>query len=174
MLVARHGIHLPRWFATLIRAMVTLEGTVKGLDPTFSFVEAATRHSTSTVRSSLAGDGRTVVAEMLVTESARLRRLPSQLDDALGQLVGGRLSAQISLLSDTRDVRLVTRLAGRFVLSMTAAATMITSVLLLGIDDGHASGAAVTVNELLGYIGLGAAAVLALRIVAGVIRDGEA
>jgi len=174
VLVARHGIHLPRWFATLTRAMVTLEGTVKGLDPTFSFVEAATRHSTSTVRSSLAGDGRTVVAEMLVAETARLRRLPAQLDDALGQLVGGRLSAQIALLSDVRDVGLVTRLAGRFVLSMTAAATMITSVLLLGVDDDHASGAAVTVNELLGYTGLGAAAVLALRVVAGVIRAGEA
>ena len=40
-IVGNYGIHLPRWFGTLTRALVTLEGTLRGLDPDFSLVDAA-------------------------------------------------------------------------------------------------------------------------------------
>ena len=41
VLVGRFGIHVPRWFGTLSRSMVTLEGTLRSVDPTFSLVDAA-------------------------------------------------------------------------------------------------------------------------------------
>ena len=46
------------------------------------------------------------------------------------------------------------------------------SVLLLGVERGPALSSSVTVNEVLGYVGLASASVLMLRVVAGVIRDG--
>jgi len=44
--------------------------------------------------------------------------------------------------------------------------------LLLGVDSGPSVNE-VDVNTVLGYFGLAASAVLAFRVVAGIIRDGE-
>ena len=55
---------------------------------------------------------------------------------------------------------------------MLVAALGIGSVLLLGTDFGPAVAGSVSLNEVLGYIGLAMAGVLMLRIVAAIIRDG--
>ncbi|MET0144563.1 MAG: hypothetical protein ABW328_07265 [Ilumatobacteraceae bacterium] len=72
-----------------------------------------------------------------------------------------------------RPIRLVTRLVDRFVLALIASATIVGSVLLLGVDAGPALGSSVSLIEVLGYFGLATGTVLSLRVVAGVIRDGE-
>ena len=45
-------------------------------------------------------------------------------------------------------------------------------MLLLGTTFGPAVNGSVSVNEVLGYIGLAVASILTLRIVAAIIRDG--
>ena len=49
MLVGRYGIRLPRWFGSLSRTLVTLEGTLRLVDPRFSLVDAAQAHAGSAV-----------------------------------------------------------------------------------------------------------------------------
>ena len=44
-LVGQHGIRLPRWFGTLSRTLVTLEGTLTGIRPGFSLVDAGRHHA---------------------------------------------------------------------------------------------------------------------------------
>jgi ubiquinone biosynthesis protein len=168
VLIGQYGIRLPRWFGTLSRTLVTLEGTLKGLDPTFSLVDAAKRHAREMMPDLTTSDPQEVLQLALIAELPRLRRMPERLDELLGQAVTGRLSAQLSVFADERDERLITRLANRLVLGLIAAATSIASVLLLGVDAGPAD-----FNTVLGYFGLGASAVVAFRVVAGVIRDGE-
>jgi ubiquinone biosynthesis protein len=172
ILIGQYGIRLPRWFGTLSRTLVTLEGTLKGLDPTFSLVDAAKRHANEMLPDIAGVDPQELLQRELLAELPRLRRMPERLDELLGQAVSGRLSAQLSVFADERDERLVTRLVDRLVLGLIAAATSIASVLLLGVDAGPEVGE-VDVNTVLGYFGLGASAVLAFRVVAGVIRDGE-
>ncbi len=172
ILIGRYGIRLPRWFGTLSRTLVTLEGTLKGLDPTFSLVDAAKRHANEMLPNVAGVDPQEVLQRELMAELPRLRRMPERIDELLGQAVSGRLSAQLSVFADERDERLVTRLMDRLVLGLIAAATSIASVLLIGVDTGPAVGE-VDVNTVLGYFGLGASAVLAFRVVAGIIRDGE-
>ena len=103
----------------------------------------------------------------------RIRRVPVRIERS-ARPGDERPSAQLSVLTDDRDERLVTRLVDRLVLALIAAATTIGSVVLLGIDSGPTLGAA-TVDEVLGYFGLdlSASAILAFRVVAGIIRDGE-
>jgi ubiquinone biosynthesis protein len=172
ILIGHYGIRLPRWFGTLSRTLVTLEGTLKGLDPSFSLVDAAKRHANAMLPDATDIDPQELLQQELVAQLPRLRRMPERVDELLGQAVSGRLSAQLSVFADERDERLVTRLVDRLVLALIAAATSIASVLLLGVDAGPEVGE-VDVNTVLGYFGLGAAAVLAFRVVAGVIRDGE-
>jgi TerC family integral membrane protein len=153
ILIGQYGIRLPRWFGTLSRTLVTLEGTLKGLDPSFSLVDAAKRHAKALLPDLTDVDPQVVLQRELIAELPRLRRLPERVDELLSQAVTGRLSAQFSVLSDERDERLVTRLVDRFVLGMIAAATSIASVLLLGVDAGPEVGE-VGVNTVFGYFGL--------------------
>jgi hypothetical protein len=76
------------------------------------------------------------------------------------------------LFSHEADERLVRRLMDRFVLALLAAALGIGSVLLLNVSSGPRLSDSVTLNEVLGYIGLACSTVLVLRVIAGVIRDG--
>ena len=50
VIIGRFGIRLPRWFGTLSRALVTLEGTLAGIDQTFSLVDSAREHADSVSR----------------------------------------------------------------------------------------------------------------------------
>jgi len=45
-------------------------------------------------------------------------------------------------------------------------------VLLLDVRAGPTLNDYVTINEVLGYIGIAAAAILTVRVIAGVVRDG--
>ncbi len=172
-LVGDFGIRLPRWFGTLVRTLVTLEGTLLLVDPQFSLVDAARRHSSTVIGERSISGLRHAVEAQLTEQLPRLARLPQHLDELLGQATEGRLSARVSVLGDERDERVLTRMVDRVVLGIVASATGLTSVFLLGSRAGPEFGDAIALNEVLGYFGLTAAALLVLRLVAGIIRDGE-
>jgi ubiquinone biosynthesis protein len=165
------GMRPPRWMTTLGRTFVTLEGTLRSVDPTFSLVDAAMADAGGILRPDVhPGTLRQSVEAEAMRQFPRLQRLPQRVDDLLGQAVQGRLSLRLSAFSDERDVDLVTTLVNRAVLALLTTALGLGSVLLLRIDDG---GTEVSVNEVLGYTGLAVAAVLTLRIVANIVRDGR-
>jgi ubiquinone biosynthesis protein len=172
-LIGDFGIRLPRWFGTLSRTMVSLEGTLTMIDPDFSLVDAARVHADQHMVRPSVSDLRSTIEHEAVHQLPRLRRLPERVDELFGQLLAGQLSASVSLLSDERDSSLLTRLVDRVVLAMIAASAGVGSTLLLGVESGPTLGGSVSINEVLGYFGLAAATALAFRIVAGVIRDGE-
>ena len=173
-IVGGFGLRLPDWFGTLTRTMITLEGTLKGIDPEFALVDAGRRFGESYVkdRTGIAGLKDTFEKEAMA-QLPRLRRIPNQVSEILEQASAGRLAAKVSFLSDERDQALLTRLVDRLVFALLAAALGIGSVFLIGIDNGPDLTATVTLNEFIGYTGLAASALLAMRVVANVIRDGE-
>jgi hypothetical protein len=153
--------------------MVTLEGTLRTIDPAYSLVDAALRIAPS-LPGPLddLGDLRATAMKELAVQLPRLRRFPVRVDTLLDQAISGRLSARVSLFAGERDEQLLTRLVNRVVLGVLAASIGIGSTLLLGIEGGPDLGRSVTLTEVIGYAGLVAASVLTLRVVAAVIRDG--
>ena len=171
-LIGHFGIRLPAWFGTLTRTMVSLEGTLTTIDPEFSLVDAARRHAEQGIGHPTVSGLKDSVEQELLQQLPRLRRVPERVDELFGQLLAGQLSASVSVLSDERDVRLITRLVDRLVLAIIAAATGVGATILLGVEIGPTLGGSVSINEVLGYFGIVAASILALRVVAGIIRDG--
>ena len=173
-LIGTHGIRLPPWFGTLSRTLVTLEGTLKQVDPEFSLVNAARSYAEQRGLSTPSSDD---LQEMLAQEAIRqlpkMRRVPERVDELLSQAVSGRFSARLSVFASQRDERILTKLVDRLVLAMIASAVGIGSVVLLAVDNGPVFRGEVTLNEVFGYVGLAAASILTLRVVAGVIRDGN-
>jgi ubiquinone biosynthesis protein len=169
----RFGLRMPRWFGTLARTLLTLEGTLRSIDPSFSLVDAAREAMGGPGREGLgSGSLRDTIQREAMAQLPRLRRLPERVDDLLGRAADGRLSAKVSLFGDPHNEEVVTRLVDRLVLGMIASSVGVGSVLLLGVESGPAISTSVSINEVLGYVGLVSSAVLALRLVAEIIRDG--
>ncbi len=173
VVMARFGIRVPPWLGTLSRTLITLEGTLRTIDPDFSFVDEAHAAYAGRARGALDVDTvRDALEHEAMTQLPRLRRLPERLDDLLEQASTGRLRASVSFFGDEADQRIVTRLVNRLVLAVVAAALGLGSVRLLAVSAGPMIGD-VRLNQVLGYVGLVAASVLVLRIVAGIARDGS-
>lgn len=172
VVMARFDLRAPAWMGTLGRTLITLEGTLRQIDPAFSLVDAAHAASGDTVRGSLdAATLRSALEHEAMTQLPRLRRLPERVDDLLEQASTGRFRASVSLFGDPDDARTLTRLVNRLVMAVLAAALGLGSARLLDVAGGPVVGD-VALNEVLGYMGLAAASVLTLRIVAGIARDG--
>ncbi len=172
--VGDYGVRAPRWFVTLGRTLVTLEGTLRVVQPGFSLVDAA--HQLAAARAGAAASVaglQELATKELMTQLPRLRRLPSLVDGVLDQAVAGRLTTRVSLFSTERDVVVITRLVNRAALSLLAAAMGIGSALLLGAQVGPVVSGTAHLSDVLGYIGLAVSAVLALRVVATIVRDGQ-
>ena len=172
-IVGEMGLHVPRWFATLARAMVTLEGTLRTIDPDFSLVDGALQMAPELMPTlQVPGDVRGTLEQELAAQLPRLRRLPDRVDTILGQASAGRLSVRVSLFAGPDDQRFLTKLVNRVVQTVLAASLGIGSTILIGIDAGPTLTDTISLNEVLGYCGLVGAAVLGLRVVAAVVRDG--
>ena len=174
MVIAQFGLRFPDWLATLIRTMVTLEGTLKTIDPTFSLVEAAREHAGDFTGAKLGINGlRATIEHEAMRQMPRLRRLPERMDSLLGQAVDGRFSMRLSFFGDPKNEQVLSKFVDRMVLSLLSASIGIGSVLLIDVKVGPELGGHTILNEVLGYVGLAAASILALRVIAGVIRDGS-
>jgi hypothetical protein len=80
---------------------------------------------------------------------------------------------RLSFFGDPRNEQVLSKLVDRMVLAIIAAALGVGSVLLIDVKVGPELGGHTILNEVLGYVGLAASAILALRVIAGVIRDGS-
>jgi ubiquinone biosynthesis protein len=168
------GLHPPRWMGSLGRTFVTLEGTLRTVDPHFSLVDAATAMGTSIVAPDLEpGSIKEVFEAQVFKQLPRIQRIPQRLDDLLGQAAEGRLSVRLSAFSHQKDADTITTLVNRVVLALLASALGLGSTILLHVDLDPARDTGVTVNEILGYVGLTIAGVLMLRVVATIVRDGR-
>ena len=110
-LVGRHGIRLPRWFGTLSRTLVTLEGTLTSIRPGFSLVDAGRHHAEQ--RGTRAAVGTRVPRHR--AGGGHAAAPPSSPPPRAGRRADrpgrvGRLSAQLSVFANPRDQRVVTRL----------------------------------------------------------------
>ena len=91
-----------------------------------------------------------------------------------GTLEGGRLSVHVHLFEGPRDRRFIGALAGRAVLAFVGAAFGVIGALLLGTAGGPSFTPAISLHDVIGYGALFVSAVLMLRVVVAVAREGSA
>jgi ubiquinone biosynthesis protein len=166
------GLAFDSELAGVFRAMITLEGTLRLLDPQFNLLDEAQR---------AAGD---LLAERVVPDSLQaalggellgalplLRRVPRHLDRLAIGLQRGTLVVHARPLADRRDVHTLADLVNRVALSILAAGTAISSALLLGVPGGPRIAGRLGAYGLLGTIGLAAAIILGMRVVVATSHD---
>jgi ubiquinone biosynthesis protein len=167
------GIVLPPEFSTFFRALVTLEGTLIVLCPGFLVIAEA-----QVIAQEWTGDRskpdtlQDMATQELIQMAPVLRRLPRHLDRLATITERGDLRAQVSLLGDPADVRVVTRLLNRVIVAFLGGVVSLVSVILLGIEGGPPFSGSTSLYTFFGYFGLFCGTVLVLRVLVAVFNDG--
>ena len=78
----------------------------------------------------------------------------------------------MSLFSFDDDVRVVTRLVNRAVLAFLGGLVGVISVVLIGIKGGPEFTGSTSLYEFFGYFGLFCSAVLVMRVLVAILREG--
>lgn len=167
------GITLAPELTTFFRAFVTLEGSLTALSPGYLAIDAAQQLATEWAGERFTSDALGDLARHeVVSLLPLLRRLPRHVDRIARLAERGQLTSRVRLFSDEHDVRVITTLVNRVVLAFTGGVVGILSVMLLGIPGGPLLSDTMSLFRFFGYIGLFLSAVLILRVLVTVLRDG--
>jgi ubiquinone biosynthesis protein len=168
----RHGLEVPGAMTVLSRALLTLEGTLRTIDPTFNIAQAATA-----LLPELADQKSDMLQQQLEKEVIRalpsLRTLPTNLEAIATQLRRGRLSMRVERFAGAdRDVvdewidRTIFAAVG--LLGMIASAVLLVAAALIKHDDDFA-----TALQVIGFFGIIVTSVIQMRVVAQILRRGD-
>jgi ubiquinone biosynthesis protein len=166
--MTRHGMRVPASMTSLSRALLTLDGTLKVIDPTFELAVEATAAADA-----LRGPDQDVAGDLFQQELRRalpaLRTLPNHLDELATQLRAGRLSVRIEHFAD-RDEQVVSGWIDRMILGMFGGMGLVASGLLLVAAELADSRDIRLALQAIGFIGVVFSSVLFMRSVARVLR----
>jgi ubiquinone biosynthesis protein len=166
--MTRHGLSVPASMISLSRALITLDGTLRVIDPRFDLAA-----ETAAQAADLGHADSDELAELLGQELRRslpvLRNLPEHLDEIATQLRFGRARLQVERFGG-HDRAVVSNWLDRALLALLSCFGILGSGLLLVAAELAGTGDVRTTLQALGFIGLVVSTVLAMRVVARVLR----
>jgi ubiquinone biosynthesis protein len=168
--LSRFGMRLSTDVVLLSRALVTVDGTLRTLVPDLSLVAAAIGMVDRKDDHAVV-DRKELVRDELLSMLPHLRRLPERVDRILTLTSRGELRTRSVI--DEDGGRILRTLANRLLLVFAGASFLTTSAwLLAATEDGPRIAGQTGLYEAFGYGGLLLGAVLVLRVVAAIARDG--
>lgn len=169
-LLGTFEITLPGDLVVLMRALITLDGTLGVLSPGFSVITAGRQLARDAAREQMDGDPDEILKQALIAELPVLRRLPADVGRTLALASRGAL--QIRTVASEDDARFTRTMWNRTLLVAVGTAISVVSVLLMSIGSGPRLGGDTRLVTILGAAGLFLGTVLLLRVAAAVVRDG--
>lgn len=161
---------------TALRSLITLDGTLRTIDPTFDMFTDAKQFAKKFKRDSLTRPFREPRAtkERLEEEVAlllpELKKIPRRVEHLVRRIEGGRVVLHHDIFSDKANARYVTLLFSRFILLMTGITFGIISSALLAIAQFIDTVYAVYLN-IAAYTGLFLCVILLVRLAIQAVRD---
>ena len=167
----RHGLEVPGAMTVLSRALLTLEGTLRTINPSFNIANEATA-----LLPELAGQQSEMLQQQLEKEVVRalpsLRTLPGHLEAVATQLRSGRLTHADRAVRRGTTGRSWTRgstgstFAAVGVIGLLSAALLLIAAAIVGkTDDDFRS-----TLQVFGFFGIIVTAVIQMRVVAQILR----
>ncbi len=167
-IMERHEMRPPASMTLLARALLTLEGTLKQLEPTFNLGEQSKELAMSD-RDRLIGTPQEILQREALRTLPSLRTLPEHAETLANQLRSGRLTVRTERYAGGDRV-VVDGWVDRAVLTAIGGFGVLGSALLLFAASGTASNRVQTSLWLLGFFGLAAGSILLMRGAARALR----
>ena len=174
--VRDHGLKFYPSVSIALRAIVTLDGTLKIIDPEFDiFLEAkqfSSDYLKSTLKQPFKDTTKTVnrIEEEMALFIPNLQRIPRRLDQLVKKVESGKITLHHDIFSDKKNASFVMQLFSRFVLLMVGITFGIISSALLAISQFMNSVYAIYLNTV-AYLGLFLCAILLVRLSIQAIRE---
>jgi ubiquinone biosynthesis protein len=173
-LINSFHLGVPPEVAAVFRAMATLEGTLRAIDPSYDLVTEAKGMG----RERMAGiTGAARLKETLEQELSGLlpvlRRFPRRVDRIADAVEHGRLTANVRLFADPRDRQIVTHLVHRTLLTVLGATAGMMSVVLFSVTGGPMVTGTVNLYTVLATALFVVAVILVLRVLIIIFRREE-
>ena len=172
--MGRHGLEVPTSMTVLSRAMLTLEGTLRTIDPAFNLTSEV-----DALLPALAAQEGAAVQEQFQKEVLRalpsLRMLPGHVESIAAQLRMGRLRMRVDRYAGA-DRAVVSAWIDRVLFAAIGMIGLLSSAVLLlaaGAVGESQEGARDTLF-ILGFFGLVVGSVMLMRSVAQLLRDDTA
>lgn len=168
--LSRHQLRVPAHLMLLVKALVTIEGVGRRLDPGFKMVEHAAPLAERLWRREFAPDVLTrTLAQSLEQTVHALRAVPRHLDVIGRKVRDGRLEIRFVHRNLEHFVVEMDRSSNRLAFAMIIAALIVGSSLI--IQAGR--GATAYGYPILGLIGFLVAAMFGIRLAIGIVRSGR-
>jgi ubiquinone biosynthesis protein len=166
----RHGLEVPNAMTVLSRALLTLEGTLRTINPSFNIA-----HEATALLPELAGQQTDMLQEQLEKEVVRalpsLRTLPGHLEGIATQLRSGRLTMRQERYAGN-DREVVDAWIDRVTFAAIGVIGLLSSGLLLlaAAVVGNSDHDFQTTLQVFGFLGIIVTAVIQMRVVAQLLR----
>lgn len=175
-IVREFGLHFYPSVSVALRAIVTLDGTLRIIDPMFDIFQEAKLFSNEYVKNSFKQPFKEPKAtkERLEEEIAlilpNIRKIPRRIDQLMKKVEGGKIILHHDIFSDKANANFVTQLFSQFVLLFVGITFGIISVALLAISQFMHTAYAIYLNTA-AYLGLFLCAILLVRLSIQAIRN---
>jgi len=167
-----HELPVPSTLTLLARALLTLEGTLRVIDPRMDLAVAATSQLGATVHAQTA-EPREIAQKELLRNLPSFRALPGLTEDIALQLRAGRVRLHVEAFTG-QSRRHLTGWIDQVLFAVVAAVGLLASALMLvgvAVSQSDRETSALTA---VGYIGLVLSSVMLMRVVAQILRrEGE-
>jgi ubiquinone biosynthesis protein len=166
--MSRHGMAVPPAMTALSKALLTLDGTLRVIDPSF---DLATEASSAT--DELSDHDPEMMGDLLQQELRRslpaLRSLPEHIDELATQLRSGRMSVRVERFAG-RDEQVVSSWIDRALVAFFGCVGLLASgVLLVAAELARSADIRLTLQSI-GFIGLVFSSILFMRSTAQILR----
>lgn len=175
-IVSDFGLRFYPSVSVALRAVVTVDGTLKVIDPSFDIFEEAKEYSSDHTKEAWKEPFKNPKAtkerieEELAVLLPTIRQVPRRIDQLFKKVESGKVILHHDIFSDKANASFVTQLFSQFVLLLVGITFGIISVALLAISQVMNSTYAIYLNSA-AYIGLFLCAVLLVRLSILAIRN---
>lgn len=160
--------------AGAFRSLITLEGTMMQLNPSFSLMDESRRfageHSAEFIPVGDYTDLKKTATNELLEMLPVIRRLPRRLDHLGSMLEKGEISAKIGFFSDKANTLFVTKWISQALLAFVGTSFGGISIGLLSLS-GRFAGDEFNIVAAFGYAGILISAVLLIRVAIHAVRN---
>lgn len=170
LVMNRQHITPPRALTLLVKAMVTLEGTVLLLDPDADFAALGMAQLTDMMGSGEIVEPRAVLQREVLRSVPSLRTLPGHTEEIARRLESGTLTLRVDRFAGA-DRQVMNEWLGVTLLTFIGGVGLLTSGLLLFAAVGADTGEVRDFLLLIGWFGLVVATVMLMRSAATVNRQ---
>lgn len=170
------GLQFYSTVSIALRVIVTLDGTLRMIDPNINIFEEAKLFSNQYIKKSLTESFKHPLAtkERIEEEIAillpNLRKIPRRFDQLFKKVEDGKVILHHDIFSDKNNAQFITQLFSKFVLLLVGITFGLISVALLAISQFIQTAYAIYLNTA-AYLGLFLCAILLVRLSIQAIRD---